>query len=119
MLYHCQAVVVAPGGVGTLDELFEVMTLRQTLKIQSDMPIVLFGAEYWNTIVNWQALAKYGVVSPSDIEQLFITDSGALPRIGHHSNEMRFRKPITCARRFVYVACCSGGGFSIFGGPSC
>lgn len=78
MLYHCQAVVVAPGGVGTLDELFEVMTLRQTYKIQADMPIVLFGTEYWNTIVNWQALVKYGVVNPSDVELLFITDSGAV-----------------------------------------
>lgn len=76
MLYHCQAVVAAPGGVGTLDELFEVLTLKQTLKIQSDLPVVLFGTEYWNTIVNWEALVKYGVVNRSDYEQLFITDSG-------------------------------------------
>jgi hypothetical protein len=54
MVYHCQALVVAPGGVGTMDELFEVLTLKQTGKVQKDLPVVLIGEEYWKTIVNWQ-----------------------------------------------------------------
>lgn len=54
MVFHCQALVVAPGGVGTMDELFEVMTLRQTGKVNTDLPIVLIGKTFWSTVVNWQ-----------------------------------------------------------------
>lgn len=54
MVYFCQALVVAPGGVGTMDELFEVLTLKQTGKIQKDLPVVLLGEQYWKTIVNWE-----------------------------------------------------------------
>ncbi|CAM9868154.1 unnamed protein product, partial [Laminaria digitata] len=54
MLYHCQALVVAPGGFGTLDELFEVLTLKQTGKVQKNLPVILFGKHYWETIINWQ-----------------------------------------------------------------
>lgn len=75
MVHSCQALVVAPGGVGTMDELFEVLTLRQTGKVQADLPVVLFGAEFWRTIVNWQALADFGVVSQYDVDSLFFTDS--------------------------------------------
>lgn len=53
-VYHCQALVVAPGGFGTLDELFEVLTLKQTGKIQKNLPVVLFGKTFWKTIINWQ-----------------------------------------------------------------
>jgi predicted Rossmann-fold nucleotide-binding protein len=54
MVYHCQALIVAPGGYGTLDEIFEVLTLKQTRKIQTDLPVVLFGKEFWKKIVNWE-----------------------------------------------------------------
>ena len=75
MVYHCQALVVAPGGVGTMDELFEVLTLKQTGKVQKDLPVVLLGESYWRTIVNWQALVDHGVVAPKDYADLFFTDS--------------------------------------------
>jgi len=75
MMYYCQALVVAPGGVGTMDELFEVLTLKQTGKVQSDLPVVLLGAEYWRTIINWEAIVNYGVVARKDYEDLFFTDS--------------------------------------------
>ena len=54
MVYHCQALIVAPGGMGTLDELFEVLTLKQTGKVQKDLPVVLIGKEFWKTIINWE-----------------------------------------------------------------
>jgi uncharacterized protein (TIGR00730 family) len=54
MVYHCQALIAAPGGVGTFDELFEVLTLKQTGKVQKDLPVVLFGKEFWTTTVNWE-----------------------------------------------------------------
>jgi uncharacterized protein (TIGR00730 family) len=74
MVYHCQVLIVAPGGVGTMDEIFEVLTLKQTRKIQSDLPVILLGKEYWQTIVNWQALVNYGVIGQKDIDDLFFTD---------------------------------------------
>lgn len=74
MVYHCQALIVAPGGMGTFDELFEVLTLKQTGKVQKDLPVVLFGKDYWKNVINWQAIADYGVISQRDIDSLFFTD---------------------------------------------
>jgi len=53
---------VAPGGMGTLDELFEVLTLRQTGKVQKELPVVLIGREYWETIINWKVSEYTGVL---------------------------------------------------------
>mmetsp|Transcript_35400 Transcript_35400/g.36066 ORF Transcript_35400/g.36066 Transcript_35400/m.36066 type:complete len:330 (+) Transcript_35400:103-1092(+) len=75
MVYSCQALIVAPGGVGTMDELFEVLTLKQTGKVQKDLPVVLFGTKFWREVVNWEALVRYGTVSQSDYDNLFFTDS--------------------------------------------
>ena len=66
-LLHARAVAVFPGGFGTFDEMFELLTLIQTGKT-SPMPIVLFGRAFWETVVNWQALADYGVIAPQDLE---------------------------------------------------
>eukprot|EP00904_Undaria_pinnatifida_P014160 jgi/Undpi1/9875/HiC_scaffold_28.g12329.m1 len=74
MLYHCQALVVAPGGFGTLDELFEVLTLKQTGKVQKNLPVILFGKDYWQTIINWQALVDFGTIAQDDVDNLFFTD---------------------------------------------
>ncbi|KAG5189184.1 hypothetical protein JKP88DRAFT_160854 [Tribonema minus] len=75
MVYHCQALVVAPGGFGTLDELFEVLTLKQTGKIQKTLPVVLFGKTFWQAVVNWQALVDFGTIAQEDVDSLFFTDS--------------------------------------------
>lgn len=74
MMFYCQALVVAPGGLGTLDELFEVLTLRQTGKVTKDLPVVLIGKSFWETIINWKALAEAGVLNEADINDIFITD---------------------------------------------
>ncbi len=73
--YLAKAVVVMPGGFGTLDELFELLTLIQTGKIRKHMPIVLFGNEYWNEVVNLDALVKYGTIDRKDLDLFFRTDS--------------------------------------------
>lgn len=75
MAYHMQALVVAPGGFGTLDELFEIMTLKQTGKMNRDLPIVLLGESYWRDVLNWERFAKYGTISSRDVDELFFTDS--------------------------------------------
>ena len=75
LVYLAKAVVVFPGGYGTLDELFEVLTLVQTRKVTKDMPIVLFGNDYWNEVINFQALARHGVINPEDVDLVHRTDS--------------------------------------------
>ena len=66
-LMRARAVAVFPGGFGTFDELFELLTLVQTGKM-ARIPILLFGREFWDKVVNFQALADEGVISPRDLE---------------------------------------------------
>src|SRR5512142_1923412 len=65
--YLAKALVVFPGGFGTLDELFELLTLVQTRKLNKKIFIVLYGSEFWKEVVNFDALVKYGTVSPEDL----------------------------------------------------
>jgi len=75
MAYMCMGLVIAPGGLGTCDELFEILTLRQTGKIKQNLPIVLIGKKFWQHCINWEAFVDYGMISESDTKQLFFTDS--------------------------------------------
>jgi uncharacterized protein (TIGR00730 family) len=59
--------VILPGGFGTLDELFETLTLIQTRRMRP-IPLLLFGRQFWERLVNWQALAEAGTISPEDLE---------------------------------------------------
>lgn len=68
------ALVVFPGGFGTLDELFEMLTLVQTGKAQA-MPIVLYGRKFWNELINFKALARQGLISPDDLDRFHYADS--------------------------------------------
>jgi hypothetical protein len=70
-----KAVVVMPGGFGTLDEFMEILTLVQTGKIKKRMPIVLFGKEFWDKVINFEALVEFGTISPSDLDLFLVTDS--------------------------------------------
>jgi len=72
--YLAKAMVVAPGGFGTMDELFELMTLIQTHKVQKRLPIVLLGSEFWNDILNFQAFVDWGVISEKDLQLFRIMD---------------------------------------------
>jgi predicted Rossmann-fold nucleotide-binding protein len=73
--YLAKAVIVFPGGYGTLDELFELLTLVQTHRMRKAMPMVLFGNEYWRQIVDFDALVRHGTISPGDVDLIFRTDS--------------------------------------------
>lgn len=66
-LMRARAVAVFPGGFGTLDELFETLTLIQTKRMQP-VPVLLFGRQFWERIVNWEALAESGTISREDLE---------------------------------------------------
>ena len=72
--YLAKALVVFPGGFGTMDELFEVLTLIQTHKIQKTIPIVLFGKEFWEGFMNFDHLVEWGVISEKDLDLFMIFD---------------------------------------------
>jgi uncharacterized protein (TIGR00730 family) len=74
-VYLAKAVVLFPGGYGTMDELFEILTLVQTRKTRKRMPIVLFGSKYWDEVINFDALVNYGTISPGDLDLFRRTDS--------------------------------------------
>ncbi len=73
--YLAKAVIVFPGGFGTLDELFELLTLVQTKKMSKPMPIVLFGTNYWREVVDFDALVRHGTIDARDVDLVHRTDS--------------------------------------------
>ena len=66
-LYLAKALILTPGGFGTMDEFFETLTLRQTQKIKKPLPIVLFGTEYWDAVLNVDAMLEWGTISEKDL----------------------------------------------------
>ncbi|HTT65142.1 MAG TPA: TIGR00730 family Rossman fold protein [Bryobacteraceae bacterium] len=66
--YLAKALIVFPGGFGTLDELMEVLTLSQTQKLAKKIAIVLYGSSYWKEIINFDALVRHQTISPEDLE---------------------------------------------------
>jgi hypothetical protein len=74
-LYMAKAMVIMPGGFGTLDELFETLTLIQTGKTTKRMPLVLFGNEFWDKVIDMEAMAEFGTISPEDLKLVYRTDS--------------------------------------------
>src|ERR1051325_2907978 len=74
-VYLAKALVIFPGGFGMLDEFFEVLTLIQTAKPRKVMPVVLFGAEYWDEVLNFDAMVRWGTVSAKDLDIFHKTDS--------------------------------------------
>ena len=72
--YLAKALVVFPGGFGTIDELFELLTLVQTRKTAKTMPIVIMGKEFWEEVINFDALVKWGTISEKDLNLFYMTD---------------------------------------------
>jgi uncharacterized protein (TIGR00730 family) len=75
--YLSKALVVFPGGYGTMDELMELLTLTQTEKLAKKMTIVLYGSAYWKEIINFEALVKYGMIAPEDLNLFQYADDPA------------------------------------------
>ena len=69
-----RALVVFPGGFGTFDELFEILTLAQTRKLDRSIPVFLYGSTYWNEVVNFDALVRHGTISPEDLKLFEFVD---------------------------------------------
>ncbi len=73
--YLAKALIAFPGGFGTLDELFEILTLIQTRKTKKYVPVVLFGSEFWRPLINWDHFIDWGVISEEDIGLFKICDT--------------------------------------------
>lgn len=93
--YLAKAVIVFPGGFGTLDELFELLTLVQTRKVRKHLPIVLYGPDYWDEIVDFDALVAHGTISPEDLKLFHRTDSvdDAYDFLVRHLSEYSLEEP--------------------------
>ncbi|MDI6766682.1 MAG: LOG family protein [Bacteroidota bacterium] len=74
-VYLAKAMIMFPGGFGTMDELWEVLTLIQTKKVTKPLPIVLYGSEYWNDVINFSAMVKHRTISASDLRLIKFADT--------------------------------------------
>src|SRR6202030_3220936 len=73
--YLAKALAIFPGGFGTLDELFEILTLAQTEKLAKKIVVVIYGSSYWKKIINFEAMVDAGVVAAPDLELFKMSDS--------------------------------------------
>jgi len=107
MAYKCMGLVVAPGGLGTCDELFELMTLKQTGKIKRKLPIILINKKFWTDCINWQAFVDYGMISQADFDSLHFADTAdeafEMLKAGIESMETEMQSPPKKARKGPYT----------------
>jgi uncharacterized protein (TIGR00730 family) len=93
--YLAKALVIFPGGFGTLDEMFEILTLMQTEKLEKQIQIILYGTDYWDPIVNLQPMEEWGAISPGDIDlvQRANTPQAAFELLKAHLTEHHLLPP--------------------------
>src|SRR5271167_109810 len=72
-----RAIVVFPGGFGTLDEMMEILTLQQTQKLDQPITVILYGSQYWKEIINFDALVRHGTISREDLDLFSFADDPA------------------------------------------
>ena len=73
--YLAKALVIFPGGFGTIDEMFEILTLAQTRKLSKKLLVVLYGTEYWNEVFHLEPLSEWGAINEEDLSLLCRVDS--------------------------------------------
>ena len=74
-VYPAKVIIAFPGGFGTLDEVFEVLTLIQTKKVGRSLPVILHDKQFWSKVINFDTLLNYGTISESDLSHFVISDS--------------------------------------------
>jgi uncharacterized protein (TIGR00730 family) len=84
--YLAKALVIFPGGFGTIDEMFEILTLAQTRKLSKKLCVILYGSEYWNDVFKLEPLAEWGAINEEDLKLLCRVDSvdGAFAELQRH-----------------------------------
>jgi len=94
-MYLAKALVIFPGGFGTLDELFEALTLETTGKLRKRMPVVLYGTDYWDKVFNLDALVEFGTITQDDLDVIHKTNSidDAFEHITRELTELFIEEP--------------------------
>ncbi len=113
--YLAKALVVFPGGFGTLDEMFELLTLSQTHKLAKKMTVVIYGSEYWKRVINLNALVDCGSISPKDVELFQFADTPeeafAMLRDGLTANHLS-AEPVPSAEPAINIEAFLGPEFA-------
>lgn len=97
-LYLAKALLVFPGGFGTLDEMMEILTLIQTKKVGKKLPVILYGSTFWKKVINFDYLIESGMISPDDLKLFKFCDDieeAYQYIVGHLDKEILSRKPIS------------------------
>jgi uncharacterized protein (TIGR00730 family) len=107
-----RAVVVFPGGFGTLDEMSEILTLSQTKKLEGKMTVILYGKDYWNEVLNFEALVRHGMIDANDLqlfsfastpdEALTILKQGIAPELQSGTSPYTKTRPSTHNGAYLY-----------------
>ena len=94
--YLAKALVVFPGGFGTLDEMFEILTLMQTEKLAKQIQILLYGSEYWDQVLNMKPLVEWGAIAKRDIDLLTRADTpeSAFEQLKEHLTRYHLHPPV-------------------------
>lgn len=74
LMHSARALVIFPGGFGTMDELFELLTLRQTGKMTRNVPIIVYGTSYWRELIRFEVFTQWGMISESDLDFIHFSD---------------------------------------------
>ena len=99
-MYLAKALVIFPGGFGTMDELFEVLTLVQTKKLQKEISVLIYGQEYWNDIINFRKFVEWGTISEEDYQLIHFADT-VDEAFDYLTNDMQ--RKFLDQRRFWYM----------------
>src|SRR5512146_11144 len=104
--YLAKALVVFPGGFGTLDELFEILTLAQTEKLAKKIAVLIYGQSYWKKVLNLEALADAGAISPDDVHLFHYVDSPeqGFEILKDHLTQNHLNAPPPSARKVPEIA---------------
>ena len=104
--YLAKALVIFPGGFGTLDEMFEILTLMQTEKLAKQIQILLYGSEYWDPILDMKPLVEWGAIADGDLDLLTRADTpeSAFDLLKAHLTAYHLRPPITQEKKAPGIA---------------
>ncbi len=99
-VYLAKALIVFPGGFGTMDELFELLTLRQTQKVKKPITVLMYGTEYWNSVVDFNRMVEWGVIDQEELELFHQVDGvdDAFERLKAH-----FEREFVGKKQYLYL----------------
>jgi uncharacterized protein (TIGR00730 family) len=94
--YLAKALVIFPGGFGTLDEMFEILTLMQTEKLAKQIQVLLYGSEYWDQVLNMKPLVEWGAIAERDVDLLTRADTpeSAFEQLKEHLTTYHLHPPV-------------------------